>query len=454
MKKYLSYIILALTGLVLGTYIWFGEIKQGQHDQQALEDTKKLFTLPFNTIGSVAVRYAYDTYTLSRVARGEWLFTAPMRAVADQRNVARYIHRILSLEKKGRIAHAETRLDEFGLAHPEITVTFMDEAGKEAGRISFGNTNPSGDFAYVRCDDDTLLYLIDNKAMVEVRKTAADLRDRNLCSIDREAIQQLEILHGEKAVMLQKGAGGYWRIIAPIQALARQQVIEPLLDKLAYSKAQFFIDGPHKDYTAFGLANPRFTVHAWNREKQMSTLMLGSLKKGGDTFYARRLESPSVILVDKYVAASMSLTLATIRDSVLVALQKNDITGLAVTSSHGEFKWHRDSTHVWQRQYTDGRASETVPGGVFDEILEALVRLPYTHIVTDTPSKLSRYGLEHAALQVTIFGRNGVLERLSFGTRMRTSYYCTLPAGHSVYKVAHELPDKVNALCKKSALKE
>jgi hypothetical protein len=234
-------------------------------------------------------------------------------------------------------------------------------------------------------------------------------KDKLFTALDAATIEGLTVKSTSgDTTTLAKDAGA-WKLTAPIAAPAAETDVTSIATALADIEVVRVVDENPANLNDYGLDAPRIEVSYKTAEgKSSGKLLLGGKTTTGGNVYARRDDSPRVVLVAEYHETTLNKSTFDLRDKAIVKLDRTKVDGADVTvgTTSGEFA------------KTDGewRMTRPVVARADTSALEALVgnveglQMKAPAMAQPTPEQLKTFGLDKPAATINL--RLGA-ERLS-----------------------------------------
>jgi hypothetical protein len=221
-------------------------------DKRILQfDRDKVDTIEITQPGAPAVQVARSGT--------EWVVRQPIQARGDYSAIEALLTRLSTAQMTELVD--PNRPETFGLESPSAVVTVG--AGSTRAALEVG-TEKDGKL-YARDRARQVLFAVESSLAADVKKTADDLRDKDLFEFRTFNLNRVRILRGADVYELQKVAGGgeggadKWQRLAdgkPVDVDTTK--VEDLLTKLTGLRAQSF----NATTNAAGLAKPALEVAA------------------------------------------------------------------------------------------------------------------------------------------------------------------------------------------------
>ncbi len=156
MKIKKTTLILMLTALALGGFVYLYEIRGKQQQAEIQEQQKQVFDFELEQIQTITIKQESETLTLKIDEEAEektWNITAPVEKKADLQTVEFLLTELTNLKSDRSITTSVSQLSEYGLEKPEITVEIQLKDGK-TNRLFLGQPDFDGNFIYSQLEPE------------------------------------------------------------------------------------------------------------------------------------------------------------------------------------------------------------------------------------------------------------------------------------------------------------
>ncbi|NES06609.1 MAG: DUF4340 domain-containing protein [Okeania sp. SIO2F4] len=156
MKIKRTTLILMLTAVALGGFVYFHEIRGKQEQAEIQEQQKQVFDFESEQIQTITIKQESETLTLKIDQEAEektWNITAPVEKKADLQTVEFLLAELTNLKSDRSITTSASQLSEYGLEKPEITVEIKLKEGKTS-RLFLGQPDFDGNFIYSQLEPE------------------------------------------------------------------------------------------------------------------------------------------------------------------------------------------------------------------------------------------------------------------------------------------------------------
>ena len=184
------------------------------------------------------------------------------------------------------------------------------------------------------------------------------------------------------------------------------------------------IDENPSDFAQFGLDTPSAVAKVTLADGSTVEFLLGDQAQGGNGYYLKRADAPSVYTISSVVAGNLLHDLAYYRDKDLIPIQADKITGLELHSREGLAVVVKnesgDSYQAWQM--TEPYQKDVYQQSWTEEILTPLSELSVSGFYDDAPESLGAYGLDAPMYTLTVSGAEETI-RVMLGKEENGSFY-------------------------------
>ena len=239
----------------------------------------------------------------------KWRMTQPFPAPADRTSVeSELIGQLKTSESASFADNAATDLAKYGLDHPTLTVNVTDKQG--AHTVLFAQKDGK---IYSARQGEREVVEVSKSTFDNLNKQPADLRDRQLISLQRDKITFVELKNSRGTSRLQKVSGNQWMVTGADgkQKKAKGDQVDRVIDTLIAPASKHVEEAP-KDLKKYGLDQPAITATVNEGTGTSQILTIG--KKAKDTYYAKG--SPDAVFeVQGYVFSDLDVAPGAFEDT-------------------------------------------------------------------------------------------------------------------------------------------
>ena len=239
----------------------------------------------------------------------KWKMTQPYPAPADRTSVESELIRQLKTSESEMFAdNAASDLAKYGLDQPQLTVNVTDKQGTHTVRFAEKDGK-----IYSNRQGDGEVVVVSKSTFDNLNKQAADLRDRQLISLQRDKITFVELKNSRGVTKLQKVSGNQWMVTGADgkQKKAKGDQVDRILDTLIAPASKHVEESP-KDLKKYGLEQPAITATVNEGTGTSQILTIGT--KAKDAYYAKG-RPDAVFEVQGYVFSDLNVAPGAFEDT-------------------------------------------------------------------------------------------------------------------------------------------
>jgi hypothetical protein len=231
----------------------------------------------------------------------DWLMDSPVEAKAEASAISTFLG-LAQFARATDFADASIDAKKAGLDAPAFGITLHDSKAQTEKTLTIGKEKQPGSF-YAKDASRPMIFVIDKQLPDKLRLPVADWRDKTIAKVDKEKIDEIEIVRGADKIALKK-TGGEWKLGDGKKASGDKVV--GLIDILDFERAREIIDAPKAPAT-YGLDKPRVQVSLREGGKDTVRLTFGGDAKP-EGVYVKKGDGPVLVvakeLMDRYVVSA------------------------------------------------------------------------------------------------------------------------------------------------------
>jgi hypothetical protein len=215
-----------------------------------------------------------------------------------------------------------------------------------------------------------------------------------------DKIDEITLKSESGDVTTVKKESGAWQIVSPVAAKAAESEISAITNALGQLEIVRVIEENPANLADFGLATPRLDVEFKTEGKPAGHLQIGEKTPTGASLYAKREDEKRVFLIAAYQETSLNRSTFELRDKTLIALARDKILGVDITSGGKTIKLAKNDNDWRITSPINARADYSTSEGILGRVETAQMK----SIVADnaTPADLKKYGLDKPATTVSV----------------------------------------------------
>ncbi|HYB44496.1 MAG TPA: DUF4340 domain-containing protein [Candidatus Methylomirabilis sp.] len=258
------------------------------------------------------VSYAYDKANRVELdsPRGQvvierdgtgWKITSPEAVKADSGAVNGLLWSIRDLRASGFLGDTAADVPRF-LGKPEVTVKIWEEGAKEPKTLLL---QPSREVrggkpaAVAALAGQGPVALVDAKALQDLSKTEADLRDKSLMpAFELGDVKRARVAGAAgKPLVVERSGESDWKVVEPSKGSAKSAKVSDLLLSLKSLRWKEIASATGDDAARYGLDHPELELSLYKADgAELGTLQIG--KQDGAVTYVRLKGRPTIYAVE------------------------------------------------------------------------------------------------------------------------------------------------------------
>lgn len=244
---------------------------------------------------------------------GSWKISRPKPLDADQESVSSVASTLSSLKADRVVEEKASNLKPFGLADPALAVGVTLKDNKKS-RLLVGNATPTGNDYYAKLENDPRVFTIESYNKTSIDKSASDLRDKRLLTLDLDKASQIELSGSKQGLTLGRNKDE-WQILKPQPWRADGFAVDELVQTLKDAKLE----------TAASAEDQKKAVSGFNSGKPVATVKITApagtqvlqVRKSKDAYYAKSSAVDGVYQVASSLSAGLDKKLDDFRNKKL-----------------------------------------------------------------------------------------------------------------------------------------
>jgi hypothetical protein len=424
-------IIVAIVAALLGVYIYFFE--RDPVEDETDSEREEVFGVEAEDIQEVEIRRA-EGENLKLLKDGEsWQIVQPIEGPADGSEVDTLTRNIATLERQRIIAEGETvKLEDFGLAEPEIEVRFRatvseedEEEGEEevaqeeiATAFLIGDETPTGTNRYAKLVGEDKIFVISSYLRSNFDKGAWDLRDKKILHFETGEVEKLVLRRPEGELVLAKASDELWNVAAPGFCRADRYKASSLASRFETARMEEIVSESANELKQYGLSRPTYEVEIQLRGGKSTRLLVGEEKD--NRYYAHNPDRPLVFLIGSSLVDDIKKDASEYRSKRLFEYATYQVDKFQIAAADQptrifeKKKKDEDEEEKWVETAPQTRELDRT------KVEDLLYKMNGTDAegfaTTDSPQGLEPYGLETPAFTITVWSKDGEsVEELTVG---------------------------------------
>jgi hypothetical protein len=298
-----------------GALYWSNRHPASENTAKASVDTPpKILNLKQEDISKIEIKKkGGEEFDLAKGDAGKWQITAPKPLGADQEAVSSLLSSVSSLNSDRLVDDKATDLNQYGLAQPSLELDLTTKDSKPQ-KLLVGDETPSGSAVFAKLEGDPRVFTIASYNKSSLDKSANDLRDKRLLTLDFDKLSQVELVTKKQDIQFGRNKQE-WQIVKPKPSRADNFQVEEIVRKLREAKME--TASSHADAKKAAAAFASGTqVGAAKVTDAASTQELQIRKSKGD-YYAKSSAVPGIYKVPSEVGIGLDKNVDDFRNKKL-----------------------------------------------------------------------------------------------------------------------------------------
>ena len=254
-----------------------------------------------------------------RNSAGQWHIISPVPLPADQSAVASLLGTFSSLNSERLVEEKAGNLAPYGLDAPKLEVD-LTEKNNQTQKLLLGDATPAGNGMYAKLDGDPRVFTIPSYDKTSIDKSANDLRDKRLLTVNPDKISQIDLVAKKQEMAFGRNKDE-WQIITPKPLRADGAQVDQLVHALTDARMELDAsDDQKKTAVAFASATPIATAKV---TAEPGTQEL-ELRKSKNDYYAESSAVAGVYKVASTLGQALDKNLEDFRNKKLFDLGSDD----------------------------------------------------------------------------------------------------------------------------------
>jgi hypothetical protein len=274
----------------------------------------KVWTLTEGDISKIEIRKkGADEVVLAKNDAGKWQITAPKAFAADQEAVSSMVSTLSSLNSERLVEDKAGDLKQYGLTEPALEVDIATKNNKSQ-KLLLGDDTPTSSGAFAMVAGDPRVFTLASYTKTSIDKSANDLRDKRLLTVDFDKISQIELIAKKQDIQFGRNKEA-WQIVEPKPLRADNFQVEELTRKLKDAKMDISAAGADekKAAAAFAAGTPVATAKVTDASGTQEL----QVRRNKDDYYAKSTALPGVYKVSSDLGQGLDKSLDDFRNKKL-----------------------------------------------------------------------------------------------------------------------------------------
>ena len=384
---------LIVAGIVLaglsGTLYWSNHHKPADTTEASADVPPKILAVKEADISKFDLKKnGTEQVGGERNSAGQWHITSPMPLAADQSAVSSFLGIFSSLNSERVVEEKASNLASYGLDAPKLEVDLTEKQNKTQ-KLLLGDDTPAGNGMYAKLDGDPRVFTVPGYDKTSIDKSANDLRDKRLLTLDADKISQVDLLAKKQEIAFGRNKDE-WQILKPKPLRADGSAVDELVSALTDAKMQLDAsDDPKKNASAFAAAAPvataKVTAESGTQELQV--------RKSKNDYYAKSSVLEGIYKVPSTLGQALDKKLEDFRNKKLFDLGSDDPNKIEFRDGSKTYFLTRSGEDWWSG------SAKKMDAGTVQELIDKLREL--------SASKFVDSGFTAALSDLTVTSNDG-----------------------------------------------
>lgn len=331
MKLYRNAIILVVVlAFLIGATVLISKTK-GSDTSKPQTSTKTINVMRVDSgkVNEIIIKNKEDQLLFGK-DKNDWILKSPKGVKTVKGQIASFVTGITGLTADSVIGEKVSDLTQYGLDHPTAEIVLKTSDSKIQTLELGGKTFTKEDY-YVLDKEKNTVYTINTQTGDRFLNARNEIRDKALFTSKTEDIKGLSMERDGKLVFMAKiAADKSWNLVAPFEANANMEGLNPMIDAISKMTVSNFIEDNAPNLDKYGLQNPAYTFEI-QVSSGKSKIMLGSKKVDGTQMYAKMDNSKDVFTIDSSSLDFLDKPFREMISSFVYLAKIEDVSQIAVT---------------------------------------------------------------------------------------------------------------------------
>jgi hypothetical protein len=279
-------------------------------------------------------------------------------------------------------------LGQYGLTEPTLQVSITGKDAKTQ-ELLVGDDTPTGGGAYAKLEGDPRVFSIASYTKSSFDKSAKDLRDKRLLTVESEKISRVELITKKQDIEFGRNKDG-WQILKPKPLRADAFRVEELVRNLKDAKMDVSVSDvdEKKAASAFATGSPMATARVTDESGTQEL----QVHKSKDGYYAKSSAVEGIYKVSDELGQGLNKSLDDFRNKKLFDLGFSDPNKIEMHDGPKAYILTRSGDDWW----SDGKK------------MDASSLLPFVENIRDlSASKFVESGFTTPMLELIVTSNDG-----------------------------------------------
>lgn len=304
-----------------GALYWSNHHKPAESATGSDDAPPKVLQLNGDDITRLELRHkGGEDVVVQKDASGKWQMLSPSPLKVDQSAVRSLLGTFSVLNGNRMVDDKATNLASYGL-DPAVLEVDLTQKNNSVLKLLIGDDAPTGNAVYTKVSSDPRVYTMPSYNKTSIDKTANDLRDKRLLSVEPDKVSQLELQAKRQDIVFAR-AKDAWQIIKPKPERADSDQVEEFVRRLSEARMDLTDAGSDPKTIASAFATGTAVVTA--KITDVSGTQQLELRKNKDSYYAKSNSVDGIYKVSSDLAQGLDKDEDDFRNKKIFDIGVND----------------------------------------------------------------------------------------------------------------------------------
>jgi hypothetical protein len=384
---------LIVAGIILaglsGTLYWSNHHKPADTTESSADVQPKILAVKEADISKFDLKKnGTEQVGGERNSAGQWHITSPTPLAADQSAVSSFLGTFSSLNSERLVEEKAGNLAPYGLDAPKLEVDLTEKESKTE-KLLLGDDTPTGNGIYAKLEGDPRVFTIPKYDRTSIDKSANDLRDKRLLTVDSDKISQVELLAKKQEITFGRNKSE-WQMVKPKPLRADGSEVDELVRALTNAKMELDVsDDSKKNASAFAAAAPvataKVTAESGTQELQV--------RKNKNDYYAKSSAMEGIYKVPSTLGQALDKNVEDFRNKKLFDIGSDDPNKIEIRDGSKAYFLTRSGEDWWSG------SAKKMDAGTVQELIDKIRDL--------SASKFVDSGFTASLIDLTVTSNDG-----------------------------------------------
>lgn len=373
-----TFLVVCFSLLVAWYALYEKQIKVKQTTEE--QNLKRLTSFSKDDIQDLEIATSADAVFKLKRSGSEWLLVSPVEDTADSGVINSLLTTLTTSEQERVIEENPTDLAVFGLEKPGLVLKLSKDA-QTTQEIFVGNQTQVGSSVYAKTSSGKQVFKVNRSLLSSFQKNLFELRNKNLVSIKRSDLTELDILNPSGQIIVNRTSDDKWVLGreggSPVDSIEWGKILNTVVDLKAIGVAS-----EKPEIHTFNLDKPVVKVSLYSGADKPSTAIF--LSKANGKFYAKRDDKPFIYEINKEALEDLSKNASHLKDLHLVSFNRFAVSKISLSRGALALQLKKEGP-VWG--FIDAKADRKLDPGKVEKFLTQLQDSKATAFSSDKKNK-------------------------------------------------------------------